>query len=462
MDDIFGQINCKSSADSIVMKILRTAMDKAHEKLQSKDGPIEFLHERSTFYELAAILVEGGLNIVQEEMDILEGSCDKILSDLIEIRHWLQGRIQDMKSLIVEKDKELIQRSANESKLRQALELKERELVDMYEKLEPERLKNGTAEGEISELKSSVDQQMWSIKQKLEDEEKCLTSETKKRTSNISSPDLSFDFLYDEINKKSGSVEENSSGMDRFSKIKLKSGLARPNQNVLIRRMSSDIDILKETLDLAFGKMQSAEVLPLEKQWRWGIEKDVESILVKGFLSHIRLSFHAEMKKKVGVLKDNWFNRLNPIQTFHHDVHEKPPNMQENSEFITVLARANSEPLPDNMSEDKLEKDTKFDRYNYVGKMVKNHESIIRKQNLEWNWLRREVLERKGSASFSDKHEENNGFEKGIQDAFKNADSLFKRNYDFDHRTKEDDDQERRMIIPMAHTTIKHTLSSAR
>ncbi|XP_073033411.1 WPP domain-associated protein isoform X1 [Primulina eburnea] len=459
MDDIFGQINCKSSADSIVMKILRTAMDKAHEKVQSKDGPIEFLHERSTFYELAAILVEGGLNIVQEEMDILEGSCDKILSDLIEIRHWLQGRIQDMKRLIVEKDKELIQRSANESKLRQALELKERELVNMYEKLEPERFKNGTAEGDISELKSSVDQQMWSIKQKLEDEEKCLTSETKKRTSNISSPDLSFDFLYNEISKNSGSVEESSSGIDRFSKIKLKSGLARPNQNILIRRMSSDIDLLKETLDLAFGKMQSAEVLPLEKQWRWGIEKDVESILVKGFIRDIRV--HAEMEKQVGFLKDKCFDSLNRIQTFHHDdLHEKPPNMQENSEFFAVLVRANSEPLPDNMSEDKLEVDTKFNRYNYVGKMVKNHESIIRKQNLEWNWLRKEVLEGKGSASLTGKHEENNGLEKGIPDAFKNVDSLFQRNYYYDHRTKEYDDQERRVTIPMRHTKIKHTLSS--
>ncbi|KZV44519.1 U-box domain-containing protein 52-like [Dorcoceras hygrometricum] len=406
MDDVFGQINCKSSADSIVMKILRSAMDKAHEKVQSKDGPIEFLHERSTFYELAAILVEGGLNIVQEEMDILEGSCDKILSDLIEIREWLHGRIQDMKRLIVEKDRELIQISANESKLRQALELKERELVNMYEKLEPERLKNGTPKGDISELKSSVDQQVWSIKQKLEDEEK-----------------------------------------------------SRPNQNILIRRMSSDIDILKETLDLAFGRMQRAEVLPLEKQWRWGIEKDVESIMVKGFISHIRLSFDVDMSRKVGFLKGNWFECLNQNQTFHHDVHEKPPNMQANSDFFTVLTRANSEPLPDIMSGDKLEVDTKFGRRNYVAKMVKSRESNIRKHNLECNWLTREVLERKGCASLSEKHEENNGLE-NVR-ALEKADNLLERNCDFDNRTDEHDDKEKRIIIPMPDKKIKHTLSYA-
>ncbi|KAL0382646.1 UNVERIFIED_CONTAM: hypothetical protein Scaly_0551900 [Sesamum calycinum] len=103
MEDLFGQIECRTKSDSIVMRILRSAMDEAHEKLQSDDGPIEFLHERSTFYELAAILVEGGLSIVEEETEIPESSSDKILADLKDIRHWLQGRIQDMKRLIVEK-----------------------------------------------------------------------------------------------------------------------------------------------------------------------------------------------------------------------------------------------------------------------------------------------------------------------------------------------------------------------
>ncbi|KAK4356050.1 hypothetical protein RND71_025021 [Anisodus tanguticus] len=77
MDNLFGEIDCRSKSDGIVMGILRCAMDKAHEKVQSEAGSIEFLHERSKFYELAVILVESGLSIVQQETDILERNCEK-------------------------------------------------------------------------------------------------------------------------------------------------------------------------------------------------------------------------------------------------------------------------------------------------------------------------------------------------------------------------------------------------
>ncbi|KAG8390644.1 hypothetical protein BUALT_Bualt01G0105100 [Buddleja alternifolia] len=297
MEDLFGQIECRSKSDSTVMRILRSAMDKAHEKLQSKDGPIEFLLERSTFYELAAILVEGGLNIVQEETDTLEGNtCDKILSDLMEIKNWLQGRIQDMKTLIIEKDRELTESTENESKLREELEIKERELAFLHEKLEPGQLKNE----DFRKLKNSVDLQVWNIKQKLEDEKKSLNTETRKRKSRLSSPNLSFDFLENEKSGNSFLTE----GIERFSFLKSKSELSGPDKN-LIRRMSSDIDILKETLDVAFGRMHSAEVLPLEKQWMWSIERDIESVLVKGFVSNLEEHFDVELKKEVGLLEDN-------------------------------------------------------------------------------------------------------------------------------------------------------------
>ncbi|KAL7109464.1 hypothetical protein ACP275_06G176800 [Erythranthe tilingii] len=296
MEDLFGQIECRSKSDLIVMRILRSAMDKAHEKLQSKDGPIEFLHERSTFYELAAILVEGGLGIVQEETDILEDRSNKILSDLMEIKHWLEGRIQDMKQLIVEKDIELIERLENESQLRQALELKDRELFCLHEKNEEnnsiqdlpikndESLSTSATQGEedIFNLKNSVDQQFLNIKQKLEDEKNILTTERRTRKSRVSSPNLSFDFLDKEIFGSPVFAKDDSNVKPLI------------NQNVLIKRMSSDIDILKESLDLAFGRMHSAEVLPLEKQWRWTLERDIESILVKGFISNLRENFDAE------------------------------------------------------------------------------------------------------------------------------------------------------------------------
>ncbi|CDP04354.1 unnamed protein product [Coffea canephora] len=203
-------------------------MDEAHEKVQSQNGPIEFL-QRSKFYELAAILVDGSLNIVEEEEDIQETNRKKMLSDLTEIKHWLQRRIAEMRILIIEKDKELMERVENELKLRRAAELNARDLAYLREKLETERTKGADLPdyipsseeieddraqgGDICELKSSVDQQVLNIKQKLEDEHQILTRRIRGRSS------------------------------------------------------SFEIDILKGTLDLAFKMLQSAEVFPLEKQW---------------------------------------------------------------------------------------------------------------------------------------------------------------------------------------------------
>lgn len=65
MDNLFGEINCRSKSDVIMMGILRCAMDKAHAKVQSEAGSIEFLHERLKFNEFIVILVESGLSIVQ-------------------------------------------------------------------------------------------------------------------------------------------------------------------------------------------------------------------------------------------------------------------------------------------------------------------------------------------------------------------------------------------------------------
>ncbi|KAH0679378.1 hypothetical protein KY290_021483 [Solanum tuberosum] len=100
MDTLFGEIDCRSKSDGIVMGILRCAMDKAHEKVQSEAGSIEFLHERSKFYELAVILVESGLSIIQEETDFVESNREKVISDLTEMRHWLFGRIKKKKFFI--------------------------------------------------------------------------------------------------------------------------------------------------------------------------------------------------------------------------------------------------------------------------------------------------------------------------------------------------------------------------
>lgn len=421
MEDLFGQIECRSSSDSIVMRILRCAMDKTHEKLQFKVGPIEFLHERTLFYKLAAILVEGGLNIVQEETHILEGGGDEILSDLMEIRQWLKGRIQDMKQLIVDKDGELAERLENEAKLWQALDQKDRELVYLHEKIEPGPMKNDEFhdDEDISKLKSSVDQQMLNIKQKLEDEKKILISERRARRSRISSPNLSFDFLDKERSGGLEIKEDESFGIDKFDNLKSLSELSRVNQNVLIKRMSSDIDILKETLDLAFGRMQSAEVLPLEKQWRWTIEKDIESILVKGFISDLQRIFDVQVKKKVGALKDNWLDFMDELKD----------SIDAGQKDLTGVRRTTSEPFLDSSCTGNLLDDDEVNGSNLVAKMIKNHESIICKQREQDTRLTR------GRSSSMAKNERR---ERRIQDARGNEETClrYKRHRKIPNNTK--------------------------
>lgn len=70
-----------------------------------------------------------------------------------------------------------------------------------------------------------------------------------------------------------------SSG-DKESKEKVKN-----DQNEMIEQMCSDIDILKGTLDLAFGLVhQDDSTRPLEKQFRWSIEKETILIMIRGFV----------------------------------------------------------------------------------------------------------------------------------------------------------------------------------
>lgn len=240
-----------------MMWIVHQAMDKAHEKVKSKEGIVERLNEMSKFYELAVMQLEGCLKFVQEETDscILESNHEEVLSDLKVIRDRLQGRLEESEMAISDKDRELTERAENEMKLRQALELKEREVVSLRADLEIERKKS---EGiEFCELKNSVDQQVWNIKQKL-------------------GPD-NYKLIDEERNR----------GID----------------NKKIEQMGLDIDMLKETLDLAFEKMQKAiflsEMGPIEQQWRWSIEKDTICILIKGLMGSIQESFEEKVWKKI-------------------------------------------------------------------------------------------------------------------------------------------------------------------
>ncbi|KAJ6357924.1 hypothetical protein OIU78_005705 [Salix suchowensis] len=286
MDGVFSKMGgrVKSSiTDSTVMSMLHSKMDKAHERVHSKEGAIARLHEISKFYELAVMQLEGCLKFVLEEADSsLESSDEEALGDLAEIKDRLEGRLRETELAISEKDRELTERLENEMKLRQTLELKERELESLRANLELVRTKtegfeeqvlgnlvsgDGNRDEEFSELKNSVDQQMWNIKQQLDPDDESID---KRRYHGF--------------------------------------------ESLRIEQMSSDIDILKETMGLAFEKMQNAiflsELEPDEQQLGWTVEKAVIVILLKGFMGEYPGEFHSRIKK----VAEAGFHRLG--QTF--------------------------------------------------------------------------------------------------------------------------------------------------
>ncbi|WCJ19328.1 hypothetical protein M5689_001624 [Euphorbia peplus] len=345
MDEVFGREGNKyriSLADSTMMLILNRAMDKAHDRAQRREGPIECLTAISMFYELAVMQLEGCLKFLQEESDSsFESSDEEVLRDLAEIRDRLVGRLKDAEFAISEKDKELSRTLENELNLKKILEIKEREL-DVLRAGGAEEIGQGNQVGMVEErdedfsgLKHSVDQQVWSIKQKLEPE--------RNRTCD------SFD----------------------------------------IELMGVDIDILKETMDIAFGIMQSAEMEPREQEWMWTVEKDALSVLIKGFMRDVQLETHREEEKISKHLSDS----VREIR-FLYDELVTICLSESNHEGKIISSKAIGKSSSDENNEksrsnDEAEED---DGGNLVAKMIKNHESIIKKKSKEVNWDKREII----------------------------------------------------------------------
>ncbi|KAG7031963.1 WPP domain-associated protein, partial [Cucurbita argyrosperma subsp. argyrosperma] len=275
MDGIFGVIddNFKVSiVDSTMMWIVHRAMDKAHERVKSGEGVIERLHEISKFYELSVMQLDGCIKFVEEETDSHnpESSHEEVLAGLAEIRNRLQRRLYESELAILQKDRELADRFVSESKLRQALEFTEKELVSSQEDLEQARSRSAGSsnlsphegeddnrDGEFCELKDSVDRQVWKIREKLE-----------------------FDDYVPKVkNRRNHCIND-----------------------LKVEEMGSDIDILKETLDIAFGKMQSAifcsDMGPIEQQVKSSIENDIISLCLNGFVRDCQEDLEAEARRK--------------------------------------------------------------------------------------------------------------------------------------------------------------------
>ncbi|KAJ0229576.1 WPP domain associated protein [Hirschfeldia incana] len=353
MKDIMKEVEGKvkfSMADSTMMLLVQQAMDKAHEKIKTKHGLLLRLNAISLFYELAVLQLETCLNFVQQETDNLESNHEEVVRDLRKIKDRLHHRLLETELAILEKDRELLERSENEASLRNVLESKETELVHLQD-LERKRSSNEIGE-EFFELKSSVDHQVMNLRQKLETE-------------------------YDGLGKET----EDPSGVD--------------------------IDVLKGTMDLAFNKMHHAiflsELGPIEQSWRWSIERDTMGLLIKGFMSGLE----EEKKKVMMVVKDYELGFKDRVCLIRREVEclESQIFIHISSSSPRAITTSSTPSIDCEVVNDEKEEENEQegeDSSNYpVSKLIKSHESIIRRKSEELVPPKIESIKRQRSCNSS-------------------------------------------------------------
>ncbi|XP_013726157.2 WPP domain-associated protein [Brassica napus] len=352
MKDIMKEVEGKvkfSMADSTMMLLVQQAMDKAHEKIKTKHGLLLRLNAISLFYELAVLQLQSCLNFVQQETDNLESNHEEVVRDLRKIKDRLHHRLLETELAILEKDRELLERSENEASLRNVLESKETELVHLQD-LERKRSSCNEIGEEFSELKSSVDHQVMNLRQKIETE-------------------------YDGLGKEA----DDPSGVD--------------------------IDVLKGTMDLAFNKMHHAiflsELGPIEQSWRWSVERETMGLLIKGFMSGLE----EEKKRVMMVVRDYELGFKDRVCLIRREVEclESQIIIQRSSSSPRAITTSSSSVDCEVVNDDKEEEgEGEEDSSNYpVSKLIKSHESIIRRKSEELVSPKIESIKRQRSCNSS-------------------------------------------------------------
>ncbi|KAG2279687.1 hypothetical protein Bca52824_050907 [Brassica carinata] len=353
-------------ADSTMMLLVQQAMDKAHEKIKTKHGLLLRLNAISLFYELAVLQLESCLNFVQQETDNLESNHEEVVRDLRKIKDRLHHRLLETELAILEKDRELLERSENEASLRNVLESKETELVHLQD-LERKRSSCNEIIGEeFSELKSSVDHQVMNLRQNIETE-------------------------YDGLGKEA----DDPSGVD--------------------------IDVLKGTMDLAFNKMHHAiflsELGPIEQSWRWSVERETMGLLIKGFMNGLE----EEKKRVMMVVKDYELGFKDRVCLIRREVEclESQIIIHRSSSSPRAITTTSSSVDCEVVNDDKEEEEGEGeDSSNYpVSKLIKSHESIIRRKSEELVSPKIESIKRQRSCNSS-------SLKRGIDDIVAGLDSL--------------------------------------
>ncbi|CAH8271133.1 unnamed protein product [Arabidopsis lyrata] len=400
MKDIMKEVEGKvkfSMADSTMMLLVQQAMDKAHEKIKTKHGLLLRLNAISIFYELAVIQLESCLSFVRQETDKLESNHEEVVRDLREIKDRLHHRLLETELAILEKDRQLLEMSESQESLRNVLESKETELVhlqDLERKRFHSKIGDFIKEDEFSELKSSVDQQVMNLRQKLETE-------------------------YDEL----GGETEDPSGVD--------------------------IDVLKGTMDLAFNKMHHAiflsELGPIEQSWRWSIERDSMALLIKGFMNGLE----EKMEKVMMVVRDYESGFKDRVCSIRREVECLESQFDQiiihrssspKSCVATAATISSSSSIDYEIGDDKEAKEDgeeEQDSSNFpVSKLIKSHESIIRRKSEELAPPKIESIKRQKSCNSSSS-------KRAIDDIVAGLDSLMGLNTKLFEQLFDDDDRDR-------------------
>ncbi|KAF6167877.1 hypothetical protein GIB67_027655 [Kingdonia uniflora] len=423
-------------ADSIMMGIVNSAMEQAFQKACSKEGDIERLNEKSRFCELAVMQLELCLKFVQEETDsyvVVESGIEreKLVLELKETRDRIQRRLEETEFMVVEKDRELCERVESEIRLKHLLELRERELGCLCEELERRKSYwvgggDDDRDGDFLELKNSLDEQFFSIKQTLEDERINLTNGGNGE-GNLSTGNTDTEF-YDE------NYEIETSNCSKFG----------------IKKMDSDIDALKGTLDLAFGVMGNAISLSEqgpEQQWRSTIEKDTLGVVLRGFLMDVQEDHQEIMReerkwKSPVLLGEDWSELMNGVKSLRNELdilisHDKDrvKAMKHSPETNNVSSAVNKPEFPcleigELRHREEPSKEDQSEHWSLVAKMVQNHESIIRQKSEELNWLKGEIIREKGCSSVKNE-KGHDTLKERVQEVILRLDSIISSNENY-------------------------------
>ncbi|MED6120798.1 hypothetical protein PIB30_024365 [Stylosanthes scabra] len=419
MDQIVGHIEGRyevSLADSTMMWIVQYAMNKAQERMKTKTGVMERLNEISKFYELAVMQLEGCLNIVKAgtENSSLESNHEEVLEELREIKDRLQGRLEESELAISEKDRELT-------------ELKERVPISpcsgpgtgtvtspTYE--DDQTTRHKLSKSDVQELRTCMDQHMLNMKQRAEPK-----------------------------HGKSGEASSRS-GIDRKK----------------IEEMGSDIGVLKQTMDLAFSKMQSALVLcemrPKERQWKLAVERDVMSTLIRSFLREFQENADAkERKKEDQVLKHwqehYWPQMMNEVTSLQYELANLNETCAEDSDCSALSSPTKAS--QDEGSFDKPRSPKKVDEVkvpqmeenedgsNIVAKLIKSHESIIRRTKEEMKLSKLGIAQDKKASASKMRRER---LKERIRAVIERLDNLTDRNGDMSDSIRESKTLPRRRL----------------